>query len=135
GENGNAELQSLIAHNDVKVISKDGTITTADQLLVDNKDGKNNLKLLGQPFAQIVDKKNTLTGPIIEIFPDNQRLVVVGGGNMKGVQQEKPGEPERPIDVTWVRGLAYDGKSNVVDVTGQVVAVTTDADGATNTAR
>ena len=135
GDNANAELKSMIAHDAVKVISKDGTITTADQLLVDNKDGHNNIKLLGQPFAKIVDKKSTLTGPIIEIFPDNQQLNVVGGGNMKGVQQEKAGEPERPIDVTWIRGLAYDGKSNVVDVTGQVVAVTTDADGATNTAR
>jgi hypothetical protein len=135
GDNANAELKSMIAHDAVKVISKDGTITTADQLLVDNKDGHNNIKLLGSPFAKIVDKKSTLTGPIIEIFPDNQQLTVVGGGNMKGVQQEKPGEPERPIDVTWIRGLAYDGKANVVDVTGQVVAITTDADGATNTAR
>ena len=134
GDNANAELKSLIAHQDVKVVSKDGTITLSDQLLVDTKDGKNNVKLLGQP-AQIIDKKSTLSGPIIEIFPDAQQLQIVGIGNMKGVQQEKPGDPERPIDVTWNRGMFYDGKANTVDVTGQVVAVTTDADGAKNTAR
>lgn len=135
GDTASAELQSLIAHDHVKVVSKDGTITTSDQLLVDNKDGKNNVKLLGEPFAHIVDKKNTLSGPIIEIFPDAQQLQVVGAGNMKGIQQEKPGDPEKPIDVTWNRGMTFNGKTNVVDVTGQVVAVTKDADGATNTAR
>jgi hypothetical protein len=134
GNTANAELQSMIAHQDVKVVSKDGTITTSDQLLVESKDGKNNIKLLGGP-ARIVDKKSILTGPIIEIFPDAQQLQVVGGGNMKGVQQEKPGDPERPIDVTWLRGMTFDGKTNVVDVTGQVVAVTQDSDGAVNTAR
>jgi hypothetical protein len=134
GDNANAELKSLIAHKDVKVVSKDGTITLSDQLLVDSKDGHNNIKLLGQP-ATIIDKKSTLTGAVIEIFPDAQQLQIVGNGNMKGVQQEKAGEPERPIDVTWMRGMVYDGKANIVDITGQVVAVTQDAQGATNTAR
>jgi hypothetical protein len=134
GDSTNAELKSLIAHKDVKVVSKDGTITLSDDLLVDSKDGHNNIKLLGLP-ATIIDKKSTITGPVIEIFPDAQQLQIVGNGNMKGVQQEKPGEPERPIDVTWVRGMVYDGKANTVDITGQVVAVTKDADGATNTAR
>lgn len=132
---GSAELQSMVAHNNVKVVSKDGTVALADQLLIDNKDGRNNVKLLGQPFATIIDKKNTLTGPIIEISPEEQRFEVVGGGNMKGMQQEKAGEAERPMDVTWNRGLTYNGKSNVVDVTGQVVAVTIDSDGSTNTAK
>jgi len=135
GDTANAELQSLIAHQNVKVVSKDGTITTSDQLLVESKDGKNNIKLLGQPFARIIDKKNILTGPIIEIFPDAQQLQVVGAGNMKGTQQEKPGDPERPLNVDWIRGMTFDGKTNIVDVTGQVVAVTVDAEGATNTAR
>jgi len=43
-----AELQSLIAHKDVKVVSKDGTVTTSDQLLVDSKDGKNTLSCSGR---------------------------------------------------------------------------------------
>jgi hypothetical protein len=134
GQNANAELQSLIAHQDVKVISKDGTTTYSDQLLIDSKNGHNDVKLLGQP-AKIVDKKNTLTGSVIEIFPDRQQLQIVGNGTMKGTQQEKAGEPERPIDVTWNRGMVYDGKQNLVDITGQVVAVTKDAQGATNTAK
>ncbi len=124
GTSANAELQSLIAHQNVIVVSKDGTITKADQLLVDNKDGRNNLKLLGQPYATIVDKKNTISGPIIEIFPDGQRLEVVGAGSMKGTQQDKPGDAERPLDVTWIRGMTFDGKANTVDVTGGVQAIT-----------
>jgi hypothetical protein len=135
----NAELQSMVAHQNVVVVSKDGTRTTADQLLVDSKDGHNNLKLLGQPYATIVDKTNTLQGPIIEIFPDSQQLQIVGPGRMKGVQQDKDaaaGTPAaRPIDITWQRGMSFDGRANVVDVTGQVVAVTVDAEGAKNTAR
>jgi hypothetical protein len=134
GQGANAELQSLIAHQDVKVISKDGTTTYSDQLLIDSKNGHNDVKLLGQP-AKIVDKKNTLTGSVIEIFPDRQQLQIVGNGTMKGMQQEKAGEAERPIDVTWNRGMVFDGKQNVVDITGQVVAVTKDAQGATNTAK
>jgi hypothetical protein len=130
----NAELQSMIAHQDVKVVTKDGTIALADQLLVDNKDGHNNLKLLGQPFAKVIDKRNTLSGPIIEMFPDTQRMEVFGAGNMVGTQQEKPGDPERPINVDWKRGMTYDGKANLIDVTGNVVAVSVDAEGATNTA-
>jgi hypothetical protein len=133
----NAELQSMVAHQNVVVVSKDGTRTTADQLLVDSKDGHNNLKLLGQPFATIVDKKNTLQGPIIEVFPDSQQLQIVGAGRMRGTQQDKEagGGVERPIDVTWQRAMAFDGKANTVDVSGQVVAVTVDAEGAQNTAR
>jgi hypothetical protein len=134
GQGANAELQSLLAHQDVKVISKDGTTTYSDQLLIDSKNGHNDVKLLGQP-AKIVDKKNTLTGSVIEIFPDRQQLQIVGNGTMKGTQQEKAGEAERPIDVTWNRGMVYDGKQNVVDISGQVVAVTKDAQGATNTAK
>jgi hypothetical protein len=126
----------MIAHKSVVVVSKDGTRTTADQLLVDNKDGKNNVKLLGQPYAMIMDKKSTIAGPIIEIFPDLQRLEVVGAGMMRGTQQaEKQGGVERPIDVKWERGMTFDGKANVADVSGKVLAITTDADGAKNTAQ
>ncbi len=131
---GAVELQSMVAHQNVIVLSKDGTKATADQLLVDSKDGKNNLKLLGQPYATIVDKKSTVAGPIIEIFPDAQRLEVVGAGKMTGVQEDKAGGAERPLDVTWGRGLSFDGKANTVDVVGRVAAETTDADGARNTA-
>jgi len=127
-------------------VSKDGTKTTADQLLVDSKDGHNNLRLLGQPYATIVDKRNTLQGSVIEVFPDSQQLQIVGAGKMRGVQEDKaastqpvattqPKNAERPIDVAWQRGMWFDGKANTVDVSGQVVAITTDSEGAQNTAR
>jgi hypothetical protein len=129
-----AELQSLVAHKDVSVVTKEGSRIWADQLLVDNKGGQNVIKLLGGP-ARVVDPKNSLSGPIIEIYPDAQRLEVFGAGVMKGVQQEKAGDPARPVDVTWTRGLMADGKANTVDVSGQVVAVSTDERGAVNTAK
>jgi hypothetical protein len=150
GQTANAELQSMVAHQNVVVISKDGTKTMADQLLVDSKDGHNNLRLLGQPYATIVDKRNVLQGSVIEIFPDSQQLQIVGPGKMRGVQEEKAAAtqpttqlattqpaaaPERPIDVAWQRGMWFDGKANTVDVTGQVVAITMDSEGAQNTAR
>jgi hypothetical protein len=133
-DTASAELRSLIAHKDVNVITKEGTKIWADQLLVDNKGGQNVVKLLGAP-AWVVDPKNTLSGPIIEIYPDAQRLEVFGAGMMKGVQQEKAGDTPRPVDVTWTRGLMADGKSNAVDVSGQVVAVSKDEKGAVNTAK
>ncbi|MEZ0263454.1 MAG: hypothetical protein ACAI43_01910 [Phycisphaerae bacterium] len=154
------ELESLLASTNVKVMGKDGTQAIADQLIVDNKDGKNVLKLLGQPTATLIDKKNKLTGPTIVVLPDDQRLDVFGAGSMTGVQDAKapalPGAgpaapaapqppaaaaaiaqpaPERPITVTWTQSLAADAKANTVDVLGGVVAVMKDADGATNTAK
>jgi hypothetical protein len=133
-DTANAELQSLIAHKDVNVVTKEGARITADQLLVDNKGGQNVVKLLGQP-ARIVDEKNSLAGPIIELYSGTQRVEVFGAGAMKGVQQEKSGDVPRPVDVTWVRGLIVDGKANTVDVSGQVTAVSTDEKGAVNTAK
>jgi hypothetical protein len=82
-----------------------------------------------------VDEKNSLAGPIIEIYSEAQRLEVFGAGAMKGVQQEKSTDVPRPVDVTWARGLIVDGKGNTVDVSGQVVAVSTDEKGAVNTAK
>ncbi len=193
GDTASAQLESLLASSNVRVIGKDGTQAMADQLLVDNKDGKNILKLLGQPYATVIDKKNTLTGPTIVMFPDEQKLQVYGPGTMKGYQQAgaspfggaagpttapttaptaggpqgpRPTDvaggaggaelphpagaaapanptthpttqpaPERPIDVSWTQSLFADGKANTVDVTGQVVTITKDADGAVNTAK
>jgi lipopolysaccharide export system protein LptA len=136
GVAANVDLQSLIAHDGVHVIGKkDGTEAFADTMLVDKKDGISTAKLVGQPFAKIIQKNNVITGPVIDIAPDSQQLSVDGAGAMHGTQQQEGGATTKPIDVTWTRSLHVDGKQNVVDALGAVVASTTDADGTVNTVR
>jgi len=73
---------------------------------------------------------------------------VVGAGTMKGYQESKArvaapaGAPvagaagvDRPVEVKWDESLLADGKANTIDVIGQVVSVTKDAEGAVNTAK
>ena len=162
-DTASAQLESLLATTNVRVVGKDGTQAMADQLIVDNKDGKNILKLLGQPTATLIDKRNTLKGPTIIILPDDQKLQVVGAGTMKGYQEARAATPttrpttapstgpatavagavaattqpvaERPIDVKWDESLFADGKANTVDVIGHVISITKDSEGATNTAK
>jgi hypothetical protein len=134
----NVDLQSLLAHDSVHVIGrKDNTEAFADTMLVDKKNGQTTVKLVGQPFAKIVQKGSTITGPVIDLSPDDQQLAVDGGGTMHGAQQEAGAAAvsptTRPIDVTWTRSLRVDGKRNVVDALGEVVAKTIDADGTVNT--
>lgn len=136
GFGGNVDLQSMIAHDAVHVIGKkDGTEAFADTMLVDKKDGKTTVKFVGQPFAKIIQKNNVVTGPVIDLSPDGQQMSVDGGGTMHGSQQETPGATAKPIDVAWTRSLRVDGKRNIVDAAGDVVAKSVDADGSVNTAR
>ena len=68
-------------------------------------------KLVGQPFAKIIQKSSVITGPVIDIAPDSQQLNVDGAGAMHGTQQESAAGPTtKPIDVTWTRSLRVDGK-------------------------
>lgn len=124
-------LQSLAAHENVVVVTKDATTATADDLLVNVKDGKTSLRLVGRP-ASVVDKQSTLTGPVIIIMPDDQQLSIPAAGELHAVQQESPGAATRPVVVVWSNRLHADGKTNNVDAQGNVVATTVDADGTVN---
>ena len=136
GFSSNVDLQSMIAHDAVHVIGrKDGTEAFADTMLIDKKAGKPAIKFVGQPFAKIIQKSNTITGSVIDLSPDGQQLSVDGGGTMHGSQQQSPGVAAKPIDVSWTRSLRVDGKRNVVDALGDVIAKSVDADGTVDTAR
>src|SRR5260370_42347329 len=101
-------------------------------MLVDKKEAHPNIKLVGQPFARIVQKNNIITGSIIDLSPDSQQLNVDGGGTMHGTQQESPGGSAKPVDVSWTHTMRADGRRNIVDASGDVVAKTADADGTGN---
>ena len=136
GFGGNVDLQSLIANDSVHVLGKkDGTEVFASTMLVDKRDGKTAVKFLGQPSARIIQKNNIITGPVIDISPDGQILAVDGAGTMHGQQQESAGATTKPVDVTWSRNMKIDGRRNIVDAVGEVVANTMDADGTLNTVR
>ena len=136
GFSSNVNLQSMIAHDSVHVIGrKDGTEAFADTMLIDQKAGKPTIKFVGQPFAKIIQKSNIITGTVIDLSPDGQQLSVDGGGTMHGSQQQSPGVAVKPIDVRWTRSLRVDGKRNIVDALGEVVATSVDADGTVDTAR
>jgi hypothetical protein len=132
---GNVDLESLIAQGAVHVVGKkDNTQAFADTMLIDKKFGKTNVKLVGaQPGAKIIEKTNTVIGPIIDISNDDQTLAVDGAGEMIGTQQDHPGEPGKPMHVYWTRNMRINGKANVVNAFGNVQAKTTEADGTVRT--
>lgn len=129
------EVESMVAHDHVIVVTKDGTRATADQLLVNTVDGKARVKLLGTPSAKIVDKQSTIIGAIISLNPDSQEMTVDGEGEMHAIQQESPGAAPRPMDVFWSRSLLVNGKENFCDAIGSVRAVVNNADGSQDVAK
>jgi lipopolysaccharide export system protein LptA len=122
------DLQSLIAQDRVHVVGKKNSSQAfADTMLVDNVNGKKTVKLIGQPFAEVIDKTNHIYGPIIDLASDDQQMAIDGPGHMVGVQQDGP--TTRPMDVVWTQNMRGDGRTNLVNAYGNVVAKTLDADG------
>jgi lipopolysaccharide export system protein LptA len=132
---GDVQLRSLDAGGGVTWTGDgDGTRATGDTLAIRTLDGPATVVLSGAP-AVLVDGENALRGERIEFEPDTDRARVVGAGELQAVQPADEGSPARPIRVTWSDGIIVDGPSNRADVTGNVVASATDADGSIQSAR
>ena len=133
GIGSSVDLKSMIADDHVHVLAvKDQTEAFADTMLVDKKNGKPTVKFVGQPNAKIIQKGNTILGPVLDLIPDSQAITVAGAGSMQGVQQSATSATTRPIDVSWTRHLKGNGKDNLIELEGAVIAKTVDPDGTVN---
>jgi hypothetical protein len=128
------ELESLLAHDRVRVIRGDEGHATCDQLVIRVEDGRQNVKLLGSD-ALVVQKESTLTGPIIVFEPETQHAAVLGAGTLKTLHQPSATAPARPVEIKWKTNLSADGQANQVDCVGNVVAMVGSADGAAEIAK
>jgi len=137
-------LERLIASDDVRVITfpdkntaegstleihnsgskADGTLRTT--AILSSFDGRKPAKVTWQ------NGKGSLTGPMITMVKETQELAVSGPGEMRGSYQPAPGDPERPVEITWAKGLF--GRGDVFECQGNVNLKSTDSDGAVNTA-
>ena len=128
------ELETLVAHDKVTVVTKDGRSARANQMTLEVKDKHVSVTLQGEP-AEVKQEKNTLTGPIIHMVPDSQQISVTGAGSLDAIAQKTADAPARPVRVTWERNMRADGKENLVECFGGVEAKTTDADGSVTTVK
>ncbi len=128
------ELEGLVAHEKVEVVTPDGKRVSADQLTLDVKDKEASATLHGEP-AVIKADKSTLTGRIIQVIPDRKRINVTGGGVLDGISQKSAEDRPRPVKVTWTKSMRADGGEDVVECFGEVTAESTDPDGAENVVR
>jgi hypothetical protein len=133
GKQEAVELESLLASSKVHSVLKTGAIADADALRVNTKDEKSQIELSGKPATVRDGKGGALSGPVIHISPDQSLVTVAGAGSMESVRSASPGEPARPVKVTWTDSMNVNGPANTVDVAGNVKVATTDADGAVNT--
>jgi hypothetical protein len=128
------DIQSLIVQGHVHVKGlKDNSEAKADTMLIDNVNGKKTVKFVGQPTAEVITKTNHIFGPIIDLASDDQQMAIDGPGHMMGVQQDGP--TTRPMDVTWTQSMRGDGKTNIVNAYGNVLAQTVDAEGRVSAVR
>lgn len=128
------ELESLIAHDEVRVTTNDGKSAAADQLVIEVKDKEATATLHGRP-AVVKDGKNTLSGLIIHMNPERQQLSVTGGGTLEGMSQKTEDGTERPSVVTWKKSMRADGKEDLLECTGGVTAMMVDTEGSVNTVK
>jgi lipopolysaccharide export system protein LptA len=129
----NVALQRMVATDNVHVKGKDGSAATCDSLLIEMIDGHENVTLIGKPYATVLNKETTLSGPIIHVLPGDQLSTVDGAGVMDTVQQPTdPTKKAQPMHVWWADGIKVDGKANRIDVNGDVNVESHADDGSIN---
>lgn len=126
------DLETMVAHDSVHVVTADGKTADADELVIKTKDGKADVTLYGRP-AMVTRDKDKLIGAIIHMVPDTEDLSVTGAGRMDGVQKSADGKAARPVTVTWEKNLT--GHGDLIECEGGVIARSTDADGTVNVAQ
>ncbi len=127
------QLDTMDASDNVKVVSKDGSHATSDTLHVQVENDQPHVILNGiQSLVKVTDaKKNTLAGPTIEMWPNQQLAHVVGAGTLDAISEPPPGSAAKPrtIKVLWAEGADLFGADNYIDLRGNVQARMPDADG------
>jgi hypothetical protein len=128
---GNTRLVSLVASEQVKLSTQDGSNAAADVLRVEEKDGHPIYVLEGKPVATVTQDKTVITGPTIRFAPGAQVADIAGAGTMTGTL---PDDPKETFDVAWAGGASVSGAQNLIDVTRGVTIKSKQSDGTINTA-
>lgn len=130
GFGGDARLSSFRATGNVRWTDTDAASTASGaELAVSVIDGDTQVALLGDP-AIVKDRDGTLEGPRIEFEPDADRGRVVGGGKL----QARDPAGEGSLSVRWRDRIDYDGRGNLAELSGEVVAERIAPDGSRQTA-
>jgi lipopolysaccharide export system protein LptA len=96
--------------------------------------GQPRVTLSGAP-ATIGDKLSRLSGPLVVYEPGSKHASVRGPGTLHAMQESAHGTAPRPITAQWTEGVEVDGNKGRIELTGQVLTTSTDAEGAKQTAR
>ncbi len=128
------ELEKLIARHNVHVTRKDGSEVTGDALTVEMTNGQPHVLITAEKQAVVSNPTSKLIGTWIELWNAEQRGIVKGPGRMVGTMKQTSNSPGRPMDVTWSDGVTLDGVHDRINVNGNVSIVSTDTNGAHNTA-
>jgi lipopolysaccharide export system protein LptA len=129
------ELEKLIARKDVVVTRKDGSVVTGDELFVEMQNGQPHVLVTSDKQASVSNPTSKLMGNWIELWRGDQRGIVKGPGRMIGTMKQTATSPGRPMDVTWTDGVLLDGTHDRIYVNGGVNILSTDSNGANNTAQ
>src|SRR5262249_16331697 len=107
-----------------------------EHLTLETKDGSRTITLVGKPArVEQPDKGAVLTGPSIVVQPDSDHAQVVGAGSLEAMQAFQDGRKPPKMELSWTRDLNADGKSNLVEISTNVVARTKASDGSVDTAK
>jgi hypothetical protein len=132
-----ARVKRLYATGDVKAVSEDGSIATADRMTVLDASGKPEIALEGDTASvRSADESAVLKAPLIRYTQADGLARIPEAGSLTGVQKpQKTGDRETPFSVKWDSSAVFDPTANRIDVAGNVQFQTIDRDGATTTAR
>jgi hypothetical protein len=117
------QLESLIAHENVRVTTANGEVAEGDELVIKTEGKETEATLHGRP-ATVTRGNNVLSGPILDMLQERQQLTVTGEGKLKGMTEKKGNRPPRPVVVTWQKSMRADAKENLIECFGGVTATT-----------
>jgi hypothetical protein len=142
------QLQTLLATGDVRAKNdKDGNTAAGQALSIEEMNGKPVITLVGNPaagddrtdMATVSGPDGVLWGREIDAKPKDQWAAVAGAGAMDCVRApegraEAKEKQSQPMHVRWDKSAQLLGDQDRMEVVGHVVADTTEASGAVNTA-
>ncbi len=121
-------IDQLNAQGDVVFSGTDGTQANAEVLMIQTKQGVEQITLQGKN-ASVADKQSKIVGGLIKIATDGSQASVVGAGTLEGKLASASGQASAPMTVAWKDSFEYLAAKNVATVTGDVGVRTVASDG------
>lgn len=128
------QILELLAQDNVLVTSADGATASADQIRMLGNGPDQRILLLGQPLAKVISKDSDLSGPLIEVRPQQRQIFIRGAGTIHARQVAKGSTDLQTADISWNEGAYIDGQSNLGEATGKVLISSPGPEGSTRSA-